>query len=226
MKTSDAIDKLMPALLNARKGMHAAHKGKKNAHFNYSYANEEAWHEAVQPLLQANDLFLAFSVNGSTRNGSLTTVHGSARVTHASGQWYEVDGVGEGEDKNDKAAYKAQTGLKKYLYALAFALPTTDDVEDTENDRKRASYEVREKVQAAAPTTNNAVVNGALVAAGLDPVHDLEAKARCKALYEKAKLIDKDEARIISKRYGTDYARIEEELQLYIDGAGTAQKAP
>ncbi|MES3012920.1 MAG: ERF family protein [Pseudomonadota bacterium] len=219
MKTSENTDKILPALLAARRDMRAAHKGKKNAHFNYNYANEEAWHDAVQPPLQANDLFLSFSVDGCTRVGTLTTVLGSARVTHVSGQWIEVGGVGEGEDKADKGAYKAQTGLKKYLYALTFALPTTDDVEDTENDKRRAAEELRAKTKADAPSSTTAEVNGKLAAAGLEPEHDRDAKARCRALYDQAKLIDKDEARIISKRNGTDYAKTEEELALYIAGA-------
>jgi hypothetical protein len=130
MKTSDQTDKLIPALLAARKAMSPAHKGQRNDHFKYTYANEEAWHDAVQPALQANDLLLTFSVESWQRAGNLTSVTGLARVTHVSGQWIEVRGVAEGEDKADKAAFKAQTGLKKYLYALAFGLPTTDDPED------------------------------------------------------------------------------------------------
>lgn len=224
MRTSEAIDQIMPALLNARREMRPAHKGKKNDFHKYSYANEESWHDAVQPSLHANNLFLSFSVDVCTRVGTLTTVHGTARITHASGQWIEVQGVGEGEDKMDKAAYKAQTGLKKYLYALAFSLPTTDDVEDPENDRKRAAEDIKTTVKTANPIATQALVNAELVKQGLPPEKDAEARARCKALYEQAKLIDKDEARIISKRYGTDYDRIEEELQLFIDGHRLTQE--
>ncbi len=220
MNTSPTVDQLMPALLAARREMKPAFKGKKNDHFRYNYANEEAWHDAVQPHLHARDLLLTFSVNEYAREGTLSWVRGTARVTHAaSGQWMEVEAVGEGEDKADKGAFKAQTGLKKYLYSLLFSLPTTDDAEDPAEDRKRAAEEIRAQQPPAATT---AQTNAKLVERGLDPVKDPEAKARAKALYDQAKLIDKDEARIIAKRHGTDYDRICEELDLFIAGARKA----
>jgi hypothetical protein len=138
MNTSETTTKLMPALLAARKAMSPAYKDKRNEHFRYSYANEEAWHEAVQPYLLENNLMLSFSCDSVSRvetttakgeKSGLTTVQGCARVTHISGEFLEICGCGEGADNSDKGAYKAQTGLKKYLYALLFALPTTDDPE-------------------------------------------------------------------------------------------------
>lgn len=228
MLTSTQTDALWPALLEAKRAMAPVHKGKKNDHFKYTYANEEAWFDAVQPALLAHGLVLTFSIISSSRTGTLTTVQASARITHApSGQWIEVYGVGEGEDKNDKAAYKAMTGAKKYLYALAFSLPTTDDVEDPAHDKKRAAELMAAQIRASKPDSLQAEINGALVAAGHDPLPDpetAEKRARCKALYEQAKKIDKDEARIISKRYGSDWDRIAEELQLFIDGAPKGTK--
>ncbi len=226
MRTSEKTQSLMPALLEAKREMSPVFKGKKNDHFNYKFANEEAWFDAVQPALLAHGLLLSFSVTGSTRNGNLTTVLGTARITHAeSCQWIEVDGVGEGDDKSDKAAYKAMTGLKKYLYALAFSLPTTDDVEDPKHDKARIADEERAKAKAAAPAASHAEINGQLIAKGIDPIRDpeeAEKKARCKALYDRAILIDKAEAKRISKAYGRDYDRIEEELSLYLRGSTKA----
>ncbi len=183
MKTSTATDLIIPALLAARQEMKPAYKGKKNDHFKYAYANEEAWHDVVQPALAKHNLLLTFSVTEYHRTGTLTAIRGTATVTHASGQWVAVDGIGEGEDKADKGAYKAQTGLKKYLYALAFSLPTTDDVEADENDAKRAKDEI--KAQNAAKMQTE--VNAALVAEGLEPEHDDEARARCLALHNELK---------------------------------------
>jgi hypothetical protein len=221
VRTSEKTDALMPALLKARVAMKPAFKGKKNDHFRYNYANEEAWHDAVQPHLHENDLLLTFSVGEYGRTGSLSMVRGTARVTHAaSGQWLEIDGVGEGEDKADKGAYKAQTGLKKYLYALAFSLPTTDDAEDPENDKRRAADEVKAKVVAANPAAGTAEVNAALVAEGHAPQKvDPEVRARAKALFEQAKLIDYSDANRIKRQWGTDYERMAEELDLFIAGA-------
>jgi hypothetical protein len=140
MKTSESIDKLMPALHEARKAITPAGKSGKNTFDGYDYANELDWHNAVQPALAANGLVLVFSTEAisnlperATKKGGTehtVQVTGFARVFHTSGQWIEVSGVGQGQDRGDKGCYKAMTGMKKYLYALMFALPTTDDPEN------------------------------------------------------------------------------------------------
>jgi hypothetical protein len=48
---------------------------------------------------------------------------------HISGESIEYIGYGEGQDRADKALYKAITGGKKYLIANIFNVPTTDDPE-------------------------------------------------------------------------------------------------
>lgn len=139
-QTSEKTDVLMPAVLAARRDIKPASKGGENKYDHYSYAKEEDWHAAVMPALLAHDLTLSFSVteiinleSRKTKNGGteyVVQVNGTARLTHVSGQWMSVDGVGQGQERSDKAAYQAMTGLKKYLYALLFALPTTDDPEN------------------------------------------------------------------------------------------------
>jgi hypothetical protein len=145
MQTSEATDKLLPALLSARLDIKPAAKGGENKFHRYSYAKEEDWHASVMPSLLANDLLLAFSVTDTINLDNRLTkkkdteyaveVHGVARLMHTSGQWLEVAGVGQGQEGSDKAAYQAMTGMKKYLYALLFALPTTDDPEQDERSQ-------------------------------------------------------------------------------------------
>ncbi len=139
MITSETTDKILPAFLAARKAIKPASKGGTNQFHRYDYAKEEDWHAAVMPALLDNDLLLSFSVTEvknletrKTKKGDteyVVQVTGVARLMHISGQWLQITGVGQGQDPGDKAAYKAMTGLKKYLYALLFALPTTDDPE-------------------------------------------------------------------------------------------------
>lgn len=218
MITSEKTDALMPALLEAKRAMSPVHKGKKNTHFNYSYANEEAWHDAIQPALLEQGLILTFSVDDCRRAGTLTTVEACARVTHAaSGQWMQINGVGEGDDKADKAAYKAMTGAKKYLYALAFSLPTTDDVEDPQHDKRRAADEVKAKAKAEQPDATQAEINSKLVAEGHAPEHNKADRETARALFEVAKLLDYAEANKIKRNHGTDYAAMAIGLQAFID---------
>ncbi len=140
MKISESIDKLLPALHEARKAITPAGKSGKNTFDRYDYANELDWHNAIQPALAANGLVLVFSADEATNLPERATkkggvehivqVTGSAHLFHTSGQWMQVYGVGQGQDRGDKGVYKAMTGMKKYLYALMFSLPTTDDPEN------------------------------------------------------------------------------------------------
>ena len=139
LASSESVDKLLPALLAARKEITPVGKGGYNKFDKYAYAKLEDWHSAVMPALLANDLLLTVSTTGVlnldsriTKNGGteyLVEVECSARLWHVSGQWIEVHGVGHGQDRADKGVYKALTGCAKYLYAQLFALPTTDDPE-------------------------------------------------------------------------------------------------
>ncbi len=213
MITSEKTDLLFPALLKARSHMNPAAKDKRNEHFRYDYATEQSWHDAIQPALLDHDLLLTFSVESSERFGNLTTVRGSARVTHSSGQWLEVYGVGEGSDNTDKAAYKAMTGFKKYMYALAFALPTTDDVEDEKHD-KAAVKAVTFKQSKEEKVATQAEVNAQVVAAGGNPVTSVAEKEAAAASYKKLQALDKKGASAIKATWGTDYARMKTELDL------------
>jgi len=149
IKTSTSIATLMPALLLARASITPASKSGHNGHQHYNYANEQDWHNAIQPALIANKILLVMSVVATTplevrqsNKGSSQfayQVEGTARVIHESGEWLEACGVGHGQDQGDKGIYKAQTGLKKYLYALLFALPTADDPESTEQAQTRTN---------------------------------------------------------------------------------------
>ena len=148
MESSSEVDKLLPALLKARKEIKPAKKGARNEFDKYNYATQEHWHEAVMPALLANDLLLSISTVEvlnlevrQTKKGDAkyaVQVTCAARLWHVSGQWVEIMGAGHGEDRADKGVYKAMTGAAKYLYAQLFALPTTDDPEKDSDGRSAA----------------------------------------------------------------------------------------
>lgn len=143
-RSSECLDKVASALTSAAAEIRPAGKSKKNAYDNYDYACEEDWYEAVRPAITKHGLAMIFSCptvtpleDRKTRNGVVeyaVRVSCALRILHSSGQWIELYGVGEGQDRGDKAAYKAITGAKKYLYAMAFAIPTTDDPEKDSHD--------------------------------------------------------------------------------------------
>ena len=64
------------------------------------------------------------------------------RLSHAeSGEWIEIDIIGEGYDRGDKAVYKAITGARKYGLACLFDLVTTDDPETDSPEASRPRFE-------------------------------------------------------------------------------------
>ena len=139
MRFSDTLDKIIPALLKARSSMKPAAKSGYNKFDKYAYSMEEDWHNAVMGDLLANDLVLVFSEGEPTNLPERKTasgkseypvqVIGTATLFHISGQWIEVGGAGQGQDRADKGLYQATTGMTKDLYALMFALPKSDDPE-------------------------------------------------------------------------------------------------
>jgi len=139
MNKSDTTSTIIPALIKARGAIKPAAKSGKNTFDRYDYATELDWHDAVMPALLTNGLTLSFSIcetlnlaDRTTKNGGTehaVEVHGTATLMHESGEWIEVGVSGQGQDRADKAVYKAMTGAKKYGYACLFALPTSDDPE-------------------------------------------------------------------------------------------------
>lgn len=135
---------LYKALHNARKQMGlVAHSGE-NKFDHYSYAKLSDYLNEIQPALNANDLIL-LSEPGEPSWGTRTTKAGgteivcrvpvSMQLIHApTGDMIVATVLGEGQDRGDKAYYKALTGARKYLIASIFNLATAEDPEVDSHD--------------------------------------------------------------------------------------------
>jgi hypothetical protein len=140
--TSPDVDKIAPALVAVQAAIRAAGKSGENLYDKYKYAKLEDYLHVARPLLAQHGLSVIISINRVERLADRQTVKGGveravevqllARLSHSSGQFIEIFGVGEGQDRADKAVYKAITGGKKYLLAGLLAIPTTDDPEADE----------------------------------------------------------------------------------------------
>lgn len=149
MRTSDSIDKIAPALLAARAAMKAIGKSGDNKFDKYRYANLLDYIEGTEGPLATNGLMVITGVPEVTNLETRVTKNGGneypvkarleARVLHSSGQWIEIDGHGEGQDRGDKGLYKAITGGRKYVIACLFGLATTDDPEDDKGEKPPAN---------------------------------------------------------------------------------------
>lgn len=134
--------KLLAALAAAQGEMGAAGKSGDNKFDKYYYAKLEDYLEVARPIMAKHGLGITFSAEHVQQLDPRTTAKGgtehavrvlmTATVFHSSGQTWEIRGYGEGQDRADKAPYKAITGAKKYLMASVFLIATTDDAEADE----------------------------------------------------------------------------------------------
>ena len=130
------------ALVKAQAEIHAAYKGGNNTFDKYKYSKLEDFWEVAKPVLAKHGLSLAIATIDTmtlearqTKNGGIehaVRVKVLATLRHESGEYLDFPGYGEGQDRADKAIYKAITGARKYVLAGVLAIPTTDDPEADE----------------------------------------------------------------------------------------------
>lgn len=125
----EAINKVMDEVGYVKKS--------KAANLNYSFAGEAALIAALRPAMVENGLYMSVQKvhsvtreNYTTAKGTAmvnTVIHATVRFAHTSGEFIDVDAVGEGSDSGDKSANKAMTGLYKYALRQTFCIETGDD---------------------------------------------------------------------------------------------------
>jgi|GEM_PF-2622375 len=134
MQTSESIDQVMSALLNAVAAMGAVPETKRNTFTSQAYADLDDYMGIVGPALEANDLLVVSSTERvqvlepreTKREGVVVPalVEMRHRLLHASGQWIEVGSASLGQDTTDKAVLIAQTYGRKAGLAQLFNLVT------------------------------------------------------------------------------------------------------
>jgi hypothetical protein len=105
-------------------------KDKRNEFHKYNYASEEAIKKAVHSQLVANRVVFSMDITDMQRNNNLVDIIVKYTFTDID-TLEKVSGSfnGCGEDKGDKALYKAVTGAIKYILTSTFLIPTGDDPE-------------------------------------------------------------------------------------------------
>jgi hypothetical protein len=111
-----------------------------NSFHKYTYTSAEQVVRVTRGPLLKHGLVLLVEATGYECSGDLGTVRLRIRIVDIeTGEQIESQWYGEGQDKGDKAVYKAYTGgLKTFLKHL-FLLPADDDPEaDASTDRAPA----------------------------------------------------------------------------------------
>jgi hypothetical protein len=135
------------ALVECQKMIKAAGMSGENKFDHYKYSNAPDIIEAIKPALEKNDLAVVFDQRypektirelRDTSTGKKEFFVGvtiACVLVHSSGETMVYTGQGDGQDRGDKALYKALTGAQKYLLRLIFNLPCKDDPEDDSKDK-------------------------------------------------------------------------------------------
>lgn len=130
------------ALVLAQAMVRDAGKSGENKFDKYTYSKLEDFLAACDMALSSNALALAMDTiecmhladritkNGGAEHCVQVKVRGT--LIHGSGETFVAFSYGEGQDRGDKATYKAITGAKKYLVAGLMKIATTDDPEADE----------------------------------------------------------------------------------------------
>src|SRR5690606_22326240 len=102
----------------------------RNDFHKYDYVEEHVLVNSVRGKLAEAGIFIFPSVEEHTQNGSLATVLMKFTIVDGeTGESFETYIAGQGDDKGDKAYYKAYTGAVKYFIMKTFLIPTGDDPE-------------------------------------------------------------------------------------------------
>lgn len=129
MTQSPEVGELVAAIAAVTGAVGYVQKTGRNTHHRYTYASDEDLARAIGPELAKHGLALMPHRIDTTRDGDRVRLVVTWRIAHSSGQWMTIETVGEGVDKQDKAAFKAMTGARKYMLRLVFCIATGDDAE-------------------------------------------------------------------------------------------------
>lgn len=136
-------------------------KDKTNNFHNYKYASEEAIKKAVHEQLVKHKVLFRMGIEEVYRHDVIDGVFNKSLgakeekktfITNLRVRYYFTDVetghyitdtfVGSGEDKGDKAIYKAITGAIKYVLTTVFLIPTGDDPESSDSKKETQQLKV------------------------------------------------------------------------------------
>lgn len=130
MRTSEATDKIDPAMVAAQGEMPVIPKDSKNPHFRNEYASLLATVKAIRPVLLAHGMYCKMSSAPCEAVPSLILMR--LRVTHSSGQWFEIDFPCQPRDFGPQGVASTTTYARRYTLKNAFNL--VDEVDPSDDD--------------------------------------------------------------------------------------------
>ena len=116
---------------------------------SYSFAGEKHIIQALRPAMVEHGLMLIpVSAESVRSERGCETVRCTYRLMHTGGAWLDVQVLGQGADKGDKAIPKALTGALKYALRQTFTIETGDDPGRDASGKTAQEIEEAEKKRA------------------------------------------------------------------------------
>jgi hypothetical protein len=142
-----------------------------NSFHKYTYTSAEQVYRVIRGPLLEHGLVVIPEATGYTTDGDLGTVRLRLRIVDTeTGEAIESQWYGEGQDKGDKAVYKAVTGGMKTWLKHLFLLPADDDPEaDPSTDRApaRSTKPIRSSASQGSGGDDLAALRASVTKAGL-----------------------------------------------------------
>lgn len=139
-----------------------------NKFHNYKYATEADVNEKVRESLAERNIIMLPSMKNHTMRETKTAKGDIEYIVCVDMEFRFIDGdtgeeltvtmSGEGQDRGDKAIYKAISGAQKYALMKVFMIPTGDDPESDESVDER-NHGKPEQTSKPAPNNVNDTAN-------------------------------------------------------------------
>jgi hypothetical protein len=134
VKTSDAIDKISPALVAALGAIEGAAKKSKNPHFKSAYADLATVIDTSRSTLTEHGLAVLQGL-GSVIDGKLSC---TTRIIHDSGQWIESTmELPIGRNMDPQGTGSAGSYIRRYSLMAMLNMPSVDDDGNAATDQTR-----------------------------------------------------------------------------------------
>jgi len=153
MNRSESIKELATALAKAQGEMGKAVKVANNSFFKSNYADLESCIDASRAALVNNGLSVAQFVTSTTDHLSLNTI-----LMHSSGEYIESTCRVLTVKKDPQGEGSAITYYRRYAYAAAIGLVTSDDDAEIAMDRSHQETKASPKEPIRVAVTKDAVI--------------------------------------------------------------------
>ncbi|WP_156900210.1 ERF family protein [Alicyclobacillus contaminans] len=204
-----AGNSLVKKLAQVMKQVPYIQKRGRNSFHGYNYATEADVNEKVREVLAEQNVIMLPSMKGHELRETVTAKGQTEYIIRVDMDFTFIDGdtgeqltismSGEGQDRGDKAIYKAISGAQKYALMKVFMIPTGDDPEGDEGVDERNHGKATEQPRKPSNVTDiNEQLKGTATSAQLKAVESAIAK----------KKLQPDEVAVVLQKFGV--ARIEE----------------